>query len=255
MSDDVQDNPPVPTMTDSHKPQQKPGEQLRAARETRGFTEAQAAKELYLSLRLVQAIEADAYKDLPEPIYVRGYMRRYAQWMQLPPDAIVAAFDRSYAADHETPVLDAPLAHPVQELGVMHPSKFSMKWLWLLLGLLVVLAVIGGVLSRYSQPVTAELPQAADVNVDAAPASPLPLAEPVQTGSALPAASPVSPPAVLPSRSAPASTITATGTATTAPAAPAVIEPQSPSMLPAPSAPSAQPAEAVTSDTTTGTRP
>ena len=69
-----------------------PGQRLKKAREVRGLTVDQVAKELHLSQRFVTAMEADAYKDLPEPAFVRGYMRRYAQLVKLSPDDIAGKF-------------------------------------------------------------------------------------------------------------------------------------------------------------------
>ncbi|MFN3397914.1 MAG: helix-turn-helix domain-containing protein, partial [Sulfurimicrobium sp.] len=72
---------------------ERPGARLKKAREARGFDVAKVSAELRLSQRIVAAIEADLYRELPEPAFVRGYMRRYAQLVQLSPDDIAARFD------------------------------------------------------------------------------------------------------------------------------------------------------------------
>lgn len=161
-----------------------PGQRLKKAREVRGLTVEQVAKELHLSLRFVSLMEADSYKDLPEPAFVRGYMRRYAQLVKLSPDDIAGKFDQCYAADTETPAVDERPYNPVQLLGIITRPRLKLRRLlsWASLALMVVL-VIGFLWSGFhsSSPVVEE-PLAAE-----AAASPLPaVTEPVLTAPVLP---------------------------------------------------------------------
>lgn len=119
----------------------KPGLRLQRARELRGLTQEQVSSELRLALRFVKAIEADTYKELPEPAFVRGYMRRYAQLVKLSPDDIAASFDQCYSADMETPSLDARAQNPIQLLGRLVRPRLPLRRLlpWLSLGLIVLL--------------------------------------------------------------------------------------------------------------------
>ena len=48
---------------------------------------------------MLEAIEKDSYKDLPEPVFVRGYLRLYADLVALPSADIIARFDEYYTAD------------------------------------------------------------------------------------------------------------------------------------------------------------
>lgn len=133
-----------------------PGQRLKKAREVRGLTVEQVAKELHLSVRFVGFMEADSYKDLPEPAFVRGYMRRYAQLVKLSPDDIASKFDQCYAADAETPAVDERPYNPVQLLGIITRPRLKFrrlfKWAsWALSVVLVVGIVWGGF--RASQPV------------------------------------------------------------------------------------------------------
>ena len=45
---------------------------------------------------MLEAIEQDRYKDLPEPVFVRGYLRLYADLVALPAEDIVARFEEYY---------------------------------------------------------------------------------------------------------------------------------------------------------------
>ena len=71
-----------------------PGRRLIAAREARGLPLALVAKNLRLSAATLQALESSRYEDLPEPIYVRGYIRAYARLMEMDEAPLIAEYDR-----------------------------------------------------------------------------------------------------------------------------------------------------------------
>lgn len=127
----------------------KPGQRLRKARELRGLSIDQVIAELRLSRRIVEGMEADDYSTLPEPAFVRGYMRRYAQLVKLSPDDIAARFDESYSADVATPEPDARPRNPIQLLGDIARPRLRLSKLLPWLSLVVVgLFVIGFFWSR-----------------------------------------------------------------------------------------------------------
>ena len=47
-----------------------------------------------LNRRVIEALEADDYSDLPVPTFVRGYLRGYARLLGLPPEPILEAFEQ-----------------------------------------------------------------------------------------------------------------------------------------------------------------
>ncbi|MGH8492334.1 MAG: helix-turn-helix domain-containing protein [Moraxellaceae bacterium] len=130
-----------------------PGQRLKKAREVRGLTVEQVAKELSLSARYVGFMEADSYKDLPEPAFVRGYMRRYAQLVKLSPDDIASKFDQCYAADSETPAVDERPYNPVQLLGIITRPRLKLRRLlsWASIALIVAL-LLGFLWSGFRSP-------------------------------------------------------------------------------------------------------
>ncbi len=70
----------------------KPGEQLRYLREQKRFSAQQIADRLYLSLYIIQGIEADDYQHLPPSIFVRGYFRNYAKLLEIPVEPLLDAY-------------------------------------------------------------------------------------------------------------------------------------------------------------------
>jgi cytoskeleton protein RodZ len=74
-----------------------PGEQLRAERERRHWTQEEVAVKLKLKLHQIDALERDAYERFAAPIFVSGYLRNYARLLELPAEPMLAAFERHRA--------------------------------------------------------------------------------------------------------------------------------------------------------------
>jgi cytoskeleton protein RodZ len=77
------------------------GQTLRQRREALGYTleEVQAATKI--RLRYLQAIEAGRAQDLPGPVYTRGFIRSYANFLELDGTALAAAWGRPAETDGE----------------------------------------------------------------------------------------------------------------------------------------------------------
>lgn len=57
------------------------GERLRAGRERAGLSIAAAAEKLHLDVKVIEALEADRFNELGASVYVRGHLRRYADFV------------------------------------------------------------------------------------------------------------------------------------------------------------------------------
>jgi cytoskeleton protein RodZ len=60
------------------------GERLRAGRERAGLSVAAAAEKLHLDPKVIEALEADRFAELGASVYVRGHLRRYADFVGEP---------------------------------------------------------------------------------------------------------------------------------------------------------------------------
>lgn len=60
------------------------GQRLRAARDARGWSREDVAHRLHVPTTVVADIEAERFERLGAPIYVRGYLSKYAQLVDLP---------------------------------------------------------------------------------------------------------------------------------------------------------------------------
>jgi len=68
------------------------GERLRAGRERAGLSAAAAAEKLHLDIKVIEALEADRFADLGASVYVRGHLRRYADFVGEPGAELVSSY-------------------------------------------------------------------------------------------------------------------------------------------------------------------
>jgi cytoskeleton protein RodZ len=57
------------------------GERLRAGREKSGLSVLAAAEKLHLDPKVIEALESDRFAELGAPVYVRGHLKRYAEFV------------------------------------------------------------------------------------------------------------------------------------------------------------------------------
>ena len=69
------------------------GQRLRAARESRNLSVADAAQSLKLAPRQVEALETEDWSSLPGNTMIRGFVRNYARLLNLDSDELMRALD------------------------------------------------------------------------------------------------------------------------------------------------------------------
>ncbi len=65
------------------------GDTLRSTREHRGLTIEQVAQDTRISVRFLEALEAEHFEELPAPVYVRGFLRSYANYLKIDPQPLL----------------------------------------------------------------------------------------------------------------------------------------------------------------------
>ena len=70
-----------------------PGIQMHKARMSQGIAIEDAASAMGLTVRSLQALEADDYDKLPSEVYIRGYIRRYCALLTIEPATILEEFE------------------------------------------------------------------------------------------------------------------------------------------------------------------
>ena len=94
---------------------------LRSARIQRGLSIEQVAQDTRISARFLEALEDEAFQELPAPVYVRGFLRSYGNsgheiWNVTDPSAFTRT-EMPYATAVNTPVVK-PVTSTVVESPV-----------------------------------------------------------------------------------------------------------------------------------------
>ncbi len=71
----------------------RPSELLAEARQRLGLSQKEAADKLYLTTSFIKHIDAGEFSSLPQPAFIKGYLRTYARMVDLSGDEIVALYD------------------------------------------------------------------------------------------------------------------------------------------------------------------
>jgi cytoskeleton protein RodZ len=95
-----------------------PGEILKYERNRLGQSVERVSQYLHLSADVVRALEDDRHEDLPEPTYVRGYIRSYARYLELDVEPLVQSYNELIQPKtHASPEKEAK-AVPLKRKGV-----------------------------------------------------------------------------------------------------------------------------------------
>jgi cytoskeleton protein RodZ len=81
--------------------EEKPGLQLARIREKRGYTKEYVAGKLHLRVKVIELLEADDYKQMPEPVFIKGYFRAYAKLLGVSPEPYLEVFNTQYALERK----------------------------------------------------------------------------------------------------------------------------------------------------------
>jgi cytoskeletal protein RodZ len=68
------------------------GEELKRERELRGISLREVAENTKVNLRYLSALESNEFEHLPGGVFNRGFVRAYAQYIGVDPDAMVDAY-------------------------------------------------------------------------------------------------------------------------------------------------------------------
>jgi cytoskeleton protein RodZ len=113
----------------------------------------EAADELHLDLRVIEAIEANRFAALGAPVYAKGYLRKYALLLGLAPEEIISRYQA---------LGDVPAVAPPVPMMTSTPLRHRRLAVWvalsILIGGLVVLFVWQSTQELDSDPVISAIP-------------------------------------------------------------------------------------------------
>ncbi len=183
------------------------GQMLRETRESMGISLAEAEEATKIRKKYLQALEDGNYDVLPPAVYVRGFLRTYATYLGLDPEAAVAMY-RDGAQIHTTPKEPQIISEPLVPSSPIN---------WELIAGVLMLVAVGVILvvvyRQYIAPLAAQpaIPSPPTVTVEepalAAAETPVLAVSDTSIASPTPEPSPTPPP---PTPEPPTPTVTQT---------------------------------------------
>lgn len=113
----------------------KPGAQLAIKRQEKGYSADYVANKLHLRVKLIELLEADQYAVMPEPVFIKGYLRAYANLLDISPEPLLETFNRLYAKERK---FERALW---QSRRQTHGAEHAVRWLTGLIACGVLVAV------------------------------------------------------------------------------------------------------------------
>ena len=100
----------------------KLGDTLRAQREKKGITLEQAAADTRIREKFLKALEDGDYQSLPGAVYTKGFLRNYAEYLDLGTDELVSTFHQERGGQPEAPRSFQPM-RPVVDRSLVFTPK------------------------------------------------------------------------------------------------------------------------------------
>ncbi|MCX7115347.1 MAG: helix-turn-helix domain-containing protein [Gammaproteobacteria bacterium] len=126
-------NSPESMHEQNPQPDSYPGALLARARESKGLSQEYIAGKLHLRKRVIELLELDQYDDMPQAVFVQGYMRAYAKLLGLSPVSYLEQYNLIRGPEKKS----GCLLRQKEKEPLYLMSKF--KWLIVVAGIVVVL--------------------------------------------------------------------------------------------------------------------
>jgi transcriptional regulator with XRE-family HTH domain len=68
------------------------GQILKQARQNKGMSTSEVAAKIKSNIQVIEALENDDFDQLPAPVYVKGFLRLYAQCVDVEPENLVQLY-------------------------------------------------------------------------------------------------------------------------------------------------------------------
>jgi cytoskeletal protein RodZ len=114
------------------------GSYLKDQRERRGMSAAELSRVTRIPMASLEAIETDRFDELPGEVFVRGFLKAYAQVVALVPADVLARYTASRRIAYVTPL---PVQTPLQAAREGQGRRFGVAIAFVLLLILLSLAL------------------------------------------------------------------------------------------------------------------
>jgi cytoskeletal protein RodZ len=119
-------------------PSEPLGSHLKRQRERRSISATELSRVTRIPLASLEALEADRFDELPGEVFVRGFLRAYAQAVGLLPAEVLARYTSSRRIAYVTPL---PIQTPLQVGREGQARRFGVAIAFVLLLILLSLAL------------------------------------------------------------------------------------------------------------------
>lgn len=120
------------------------GDILREKREEKKITLSEAERELKIGKTYLKSLEEGDYQNLPNIIYARKFLERYANFLGLPAQDLINKFNQEASSLFNKPIL--PKEKPkLKKIGLPHI-------LFIIIGVILLVYLLSGVLSLFRPP-------------------------------------------------------------------------------------------------------
>jgi cytoskeleton protein RodZ len=178
------------------------GAYLRELRVKRGLSIDELSRLTRVAPRYLEALERDAFDQLPAPVFTRGFIRAYCQAVGVPPEEGLARYDGREAREAVAPappVTRAAAVPPLQASGDEPRTRSAILVSFVLLVVLGVALFAVALLTQPAREQRAERPSPPPPAAAPAPAPPVAAVTPAPDAPTRPIPAPaVKPPAAKP---------------------------------------------------------
>ena len=102
------------------------GQILQEAREKKGVTASQAAAATRMKIQAVQALEMDDFSRMAAPMYAKGFLKLYAEYLGLDPAPLIREYMDLHAPKVRPPL--TPEDAPQPREGAPERKKIAIDW-------------------------------------------------------------------------------------------------------------------------------
>ncbi|MCL9685022.1 helix-turn-helix domain-containing protein [Legionella maioricensis] len=152
----------TPSMDEINNPEiNNPGVQLSSIRQQKGYSIEYVASKLHLRTRIIELIETGEFNLLPEPVFVKGYLRAYSKLLGVSPDPFLAVFDTQYVFEKK------PERALWQSKRESHKAEHVIRWFTIVFAVGVMVAVgVWWQKNRDNQPVYSAKKTVSDLSLN-----------------------------------------------------------------------------------------
>lgn len=119
------------------------GERFRQARLDRQATFQDAQRETRIHRRFLEALENEDLATLPAPVYARGFIRTYSDYLGIDPEIMLGLYVRMHGPD-EPPEIQSATTR------IVSPKPISLRLLGIGTGVVLALLLLGYLWSQYN---------------------------------------------------------------------------------------------------------